>query len=72
MKSEPKFILSYSTLEHLLEPPVHELWPWNFPFLALFKQPYVINVSFKELNKLSPWTLSVDPKAQEHLMVGHE
>jgi hypothetical protein len=63
MKGEPKFVLSCPTLKLLLEPPIHELWPWNFPFLPLFKQPYVIKVSFKELNKVSPWTLSVDPKA---------
>jgi hypothetical protein len=51
MKFEPNFFLSYQTLELLLEPLLHEL------------QPYVIMVSFNELNKVSPWTLSADPKA---------
>jgi hypothetical protein len=37
MKIESKLVLSCTTLELLLEPLVHELGPWNFPFLPLFK-----------------------------------
>jgi hypothetical protein len=43
----------------------------NSIFTHVSEQPYVITVSFEELNKVLPWTLSADPKAG-HLMVGHE
>jgi hypothetical protein len=36
----------------------------EFSILPLFKQTYVIKVSFKELNKVSPWALSANPKAK--------
>jgi hypothetical protein len=44
----------------------------EIPFLPLFKQPYVIKVSFKEHNKVLPWIHSANHKAIDHLMVGHE
>jgi hypothetical protein len=37
MENYPKLVLSYPNLEKLLEPIVHELWPWKFHFLPLFK-----------------------------------
>jgi hypothetical protein len=35
----------------------------NSIFALFFVEPYVIKVSSKELNKVSPWTLSANPKA---------
>jgi hypothetical protein len=49
MKIYPKLVISCPNLENLLEP--------------LYNLAYVIKVSFKELSKVSPLTLSADPKA---------
>jgi hypothetical protein len=72
MKNQPKIVLSCSNLENLLEPIVHELWPWNLPFYPCQVEPYAIKVSFLKLNKVSPRTLSTQPKAVDHIMVGPE
>jgi hypothetical protein len=65
MEIYPKLVLSRSNLENLLEPPCSWVMTMEFPLLPLFMYnlAYVIKVSFKELSKVSPLTLSADPKA---------
>jgi hypothetical protein len=72
MKIELKLIINCPTLENLLEPFVHELWPWKFPFLPLLCRTYAIKVYISKLNEVLPWRLSTHPKAIDHLMIGHE
>jgi hypothetical protein len=44
----------------------------NFHFCPCYVEPYAIKASLQKLNKVSSWMLSTDPKAIDHLMVGHE